>query len=240
MLDAVFIAGKCRYRMPFLHFGLMKHKQFLEQIPQYATALMAVLLMVAAVPFLSAQELGGETTPPVEVAPDAERMPVTDSVGVDPNRYQVGSGDVIGVRVWREPELTMRQTVRPDGKMSMPLLGDVVVNGFTPNEIRDKLTAGLKEFIVNPNVMVEVIMVRSKKFTITGEIGRPGSYPLTGPTTVMDAITNAGGFRDFANRKKIVVIRGEERFKFNYNDVIKGKNRDQNIELVDGDLIVVP
>ncbi|MCC6262504.1 MAG: SLBB domain-containing protein [Bryobacterales bacterium] len=82
--------------------------------------------------------------------------------------------------------------------------------------------------------------VRSKKYTITGEVGRPGSYPLLSTTTVLDALTNSGGFRDFANKKKITIIRGEERFRFNYNDVIEGKHMEQNIELQNGDLIVVP
>lgn len=168
------------------------------------------------------------------------RLEPNASAGVDPNSYQIGAGDIIGIQVWREPELNVKQTVRPDGKISMPLLGDVVATGLTPVQIREKLTAELKEYVLNPNIMVEVLQVRSKKYTITGEIGRPGSYPLTAPTTVIDALTGAGGFRDFANRKKIVIIRGEERLKFNYNDVIKGKNREQNILLQDGDLIVVP
>jgi polysaccharide export outer membrane protein len=181
----------------------------------------------------------------VPEAPAEESKPISDriapaSAGVDPNSYKVGAGDQIGIFVWREPELTMRQTVRPDGKISMPLIGDVVVDGRTPNDIREQLSTMLKEYVLNPSIMVEVLAVRSKKFTVTGEVGRPGSYPLTGPTTVLDALTNAGGFRDFANKKKVTILRGSETFKFNYNDVIKGKNREQNIELMDGDLVVVP
>lgn len=189
---------------------------------------------------LRAQEANTEPAAPTENSPVSDRIQPSSSAGVDPNNYTLGTGDQIGIYVWREPELTMRQTVRPDGKISMPLIGDFNVNGLTPNQIREELTSQLKQYVLNPSIMVEVLAVRSKKFTITGEIGRPGAYPLTGPTTVMDAITNAGGFRDFANRKKITIIRGEERIKFNYNDVIKGKNREQNIELLDGDLIVVP
>ncbi len=186
----------------------------------------------------------GQEAEPLPPATD-ESKPISDriapaSAGVDPNSYKVGAGDQIGIFVWREPELTMRQTVRPDGKISMPLIGDVVVDGRTPNDIREDLGVKLKEYVLNPSIMVEVLAVRSKKFTVTGEVGRPGSYPLTGPTTVLDALTNAGGFRDFANKKKITILRGTETLKFNYNDVIKGKNREQNIELLDGDLIVVP
>lgn len=169
-----------------------------------------------------------------------ERLNPTVTGAVDPNTYKIGPGDVVNIRVWREPELASQQAVRPDGKITMPLIGDVVAVDMTPNQIATQITTQLKEYIVNPSVMVAVVQVRSKKYTITGEVGRPGSYPLLVPTTVLDALTNAGGFRDFANRKKITILRGDERFKFNYNDVIKGKNREQNIELRDGDLIVVP
>lgn len=200
-------------------------------------ALVAALMMVLS---LSAQETTPTAETPKEPGPISERLDPTETVGVDPNSYRVGAGDQIGISVWREPELTRRQTVRPDGKISMPLVGDFDVDGLTPSEIQLELTKQLKEFVLNPNITVEVLAVRSKKFTVTGEVGRPGSYPLTGPTTVLDALTNAGGFRDFANRKKIVIIRGEERLKFNYNDVIKGKNREQNIQIMDGDLVVVP
>lgn len=181
-----------------------------------------------------------EPEPPAQRPLADDRLDPAVSSAVDPNTYKIGAGDVVSIRVWREPELTTQQTVRPDGKITMPLIGDVVAVEMTPNQIAAQVTGQLKEYIVNPSVVVAVIQVRSKKYTITGEIGRPGSYPLLVPTTVLDAITNAGGFRDFANRKKITILRGDERFKFNYNDVIKGKNREQNIELRDGDLIVVP
>jgi polysaccharide export outer membrane protein len=134
----------------------------------------------------------------------------------------------------------MQQTVRPDGKITMPLIGDVNANDITPKALTAVITDKLKEFINNPNVMVTVEQVRSKKFTITGEVNRPGSYPLLAATTVLDALTNAGGFRDFANKKKISIIRGGERLRFNYNEVIEGKNMEQNITLMNGDLIVVP
>jgi polysaccharide biosynthesis/export protein len=169
-----------------------------------------------------------------------ERLEAPEVAGVDPNEYEVGPGDVLAIRVWREPELSQQQAVRPDGKITMPLVGDIGVNGMTPQAIQKQLGESLGEYILNPNVMVLVLQVRSKKFTITGQVGRPGSYPLLAPTTVLDALTNAGGFRDFANTKKITIIRGTERFNFNYKDVIKGKGMEQNIMLEDKDLIVVP
>ena len=187
------------------------------------------------------QETPQPTTPPATDAgiPD-QRLSSNFPGVVDPSSYKIGPEDVIQIRVWREPELSVQQSVRPDGKITLPLIGDVNANETTPKELSTIIGTKLKEFINNPSVMVTVEQVRSKKYTITGEIGRPGSYPLLTSTTVLDALTNSGGFRDFANKKKITVIRGEERFRFNYNEVIEGKNMEQNIELRNGDLIVVP
>lgn len=198
---------------------------------------LAVLGLSAAV---SAQETPPETPQPADSAVPDQRLSTNFPGVVDPNLYKIGTEDVISVRVWREPELTMQQTVRPDGKITMPLIGDVNANDVTPKELTAVITAKLKEFINNPNVMVTVEQVRSKKYTITGEVNRPGSYPLLTATTVLDALTNSGGFRDFANKKKISIIRGGERLRFNYNEVIEGKNMEQNIILANGDLIVVP
>lgn len=214
-------------------------------MPRFASIRLMLLGVVCSF-FLFGQDATpapteGSTTPPVQQEGVAdERLAPSNAAGVDPNSYRIGAGDVINIRVWREPELSLQQGVRPDGRLTMQLIGDIEVVDKTPNEIVTAITDKLKEFIVNPSVMVAVTQVRSKKYTITGEVGRPGSYPLLAPTTVLDALTNSGGFRDFANKKKITIIRGEERLKFNYNDVIKGKNREQNIELRDGDLIVVP
>lgn len=188
----------------------------------------------------SAQDKPAETQQPTDAGVPDQRLSTNFPGVVDPNLYKIGTEDVISVRVWREPELTMQQTVRPDGKITMPLIGDVNANDVTPKELTAVITEKLKEFINNPNVMVTVEQVRSKKYTITGEVNRPGSYPLLTATTVLDALTNSGGFRDFANKKKISILRGGERLRFNYNEVIEGKNMEQNIILANGDLIVVP
>lgn len=189
---------------------------------------------------LSAQDKPAEVPQSADGAIADQRLSTSFPGVVDPNLYKIGTEDVISVRVWREPELSLQQTVRPDGKITMPLIGDVNANDVTPKELTAIITDKLKEFINNPNVMVTVEQVRSKKYTITGEVNRPGSYPLLTATTVLDALTNAGGFRDFANKKKITIIRGNERLRFNYNEVIEGKNMDQNIALRNGDLIVIP
>jgi polysaccharide export outer membrane protein len=159
---------------------------------------------------------------------------------VDPRSYQLGAEDVIVVRVWREPELSGAMTVRPDGQITMPLIGDVKATGLTPLQLGAQIADKLSKFINGPEVSVSVQAVRSKRYSVTGEVLRPGVYPLVVPTTVLDALTAAGGFREFANTKNVTVMRGSKRFKFNYKDVIKGKNMSQNILLENGDYIVVP
>jgi polysaccharide export outer membrane protein len=132
------------------------------------------------------------------------------------------------------------QVVRPDGKFSMPLIGDVEAAGLTPVQISETITKALEKFIQRPEVLVSVQQVNSKRFYISGEVNRPGVFPLAVPTSVMQALTLAGGFRDFANTKKIVIMRGTERIPFNYKEVVKGKKLEQNILLESGDHIVVP
>lgn len=159
---------------------------------------------------------------------------------VDPATYVIGPEDVLYVRVWREPELSGIVVVRPDGKITLPLVGDLQAAGLTPEKLDAAVTAAYTKFINNPEVIISVQDVRSKRYYVTGEVNRPGAYPLVTPTTVLEALTLAGGFRDFANKKNITILRGNQRFKFNYNDVVKGKNLSQNILLQHGDYIIVP
>jgi len=162
------------------------------------------------------------------------------SVAVDPKSYVIGAQDILNVKVWREQDFTGAYTVRPDGKITIPLVGDVQASGLTPERLGDQLKQALSNYINAPDVSVSLQTVNSKKFFITGEVNRPGEYSLATPTKVFDALSNAGGFRDFANKKKIVIIRGGERIKFNYQDILKGKSLEQNILLENGDTIVVP
>ena len=144
------------------------------------------------------------------------------------------------IRVWRENDLTGTHVIRPDGKITLPLIGEMTAAGLTPAALQKELTESLSKFINNPQVTVQVQAVRSKRYYVTGEVIRPGAYPLVVPTTAFEAITLAGGFREFANKKNITIARGKERLKFNYNDVAKGKNLSQNVLLQDGDTIIVP
>src|SRR5262249_37079916 len=130
--------------------------------------------------------------------------------------------------------------VRPDGKISMPLIGEIEAAGKTPEQLKSEITDALKNgYVVSPMVNVSVIAVNSKKYYINGEVNRPGAVPLVVPTPILEAISNAGGFKDFANQKDVVILRGTERLHFNYKEVIRGKKLEQNVFLQPGDYIIV-
>ena len=179
--------------------------------------------------------------PPVsEIKPIIEGLPAS----VDPNSYKIGSEDVIKVVVWKEPDLSFIAAVRPDGKVTAPLLGDLVANGQTPSSLAASLKEKLSDLVNNPLVNVEVVQVRSKKYYITGQVAHTGMFPLVVPITVLEALTMAGGLSEWADKKKIVIMRGEQRHTFNYDAAIKGKGKkgksmDDNIFLENGDFIVV-
>lgn len=161
----------------------------------------------------------------------------------DPN-YIIGAQDVLDISVWKEAELTRSVPVRPDGKISLPLLNDVQAAGLTPTQLASQLTTDFKKFVTDPQVTVIVTAINSRRVYILGEAGRPGAYPLLPQMTVLQALSSAGGFTQFANVKKIYVLRSENgkqvKYPFNYKEVIAGKEADQNIVLQPGDTIVVP
>jgi polysaccharide biosynthesis/export protein len=159
--------------------------------------------------------------------------------------YVIGVDDVLAINVWKEAEVSKTVPVRSDGKISLPLAGEVQASGETPRQLEQELSAKLKGFISEPEVTVIVEQIKSQKFNILGQVTRPGSYPLVNSPTVLDAIAVAGGFRDFAKQKAIYVLRRnadgtESRLHFNYKDVIRGRSADQNIKLQSNDTIVVP
>ncbi len=185
-------------------------------------------------------EKPSEGTSAPAVTKPTEEPKATALAGVDPTTFQIGAEDILFIQVWREPDFTRQVIVRPDGKITMPLIGEIQASGITPDQLGKSLTESLNKYLNNPQVSVSVLAVNSKKYYITGEVNKPGSFPLVVPTRVLEALSNAGGFRDFANEKKIVILRKGERLKFNYKEVVKGKNMDQNIYLENGDYIVVP
>jgi polysaccharide export outer membrane protein len=157
----------------------------------------------------------------------------------------IGNDDRLAINVWKEPDLTRTIPVRSDGKISLPLAGELQASGFTPLQLEGAIAAKLKNYMTEPEVTVIVEQINSQKFNILGQVTRPGSFPLSSATTVLDAIATAGGFRDFAKQKSIYILRksrsGEEiRLPFNYKEVIKGKNPGQNIRIEPSDTIVVP
>jgi polysaccharide export outer membrane protein len=179
--------------------------------------------------------------PGAESAPGANPGKGSDSVGaaVDPNKYVLGVEDVIFVKTWREPDFTLTVAVRPDGKITLPLINEVQAAGLTPQQLTLDLKEKLGKFVNNPDVTIFVTDVRSKKYYIDGEVNRPGSFPLITPTKVLEALSNAAGFKEFANKKKIKILRGDKSFRFNYVEVSKGKHLEQNIYLDNGDHIIV-
>ena len=177
-------------------------------------------------------------------APSAQPAEASGSKAHD-DHFIIGNDDVLAIYVWKEQEVSRVLPVRSDGRISLPLVGEVQAAGRTPLQLEKEIADKLKEFITDPEVTVMVQQINSQKFNILGQVARPGSFPLTLTTTVLDAIAQAGGFRDFAKQKGIYILRqdpngGESRIPFNYKDVIKGKNPAQNIKLEPNDTIVVP
>lgn len=202
---------------------------------------MLVLCLLAGLPGAAQEQQQPETSTTAD-QPSAFQPadPTVATAPVDPASYKIGPEDVLMVRVWREPEVSANVTVRPDGKITLPLIGEIQAGGKTPDELGKLVTEKLSEFLNRPEVMVAVQQVRSKKYYISGQVNKTGAFPLVVPTTVLEALSQAGGFQQWAKKKKITIMRGSDRFKFNYNEVVKGKNLDQNIYLENGDHIIVP
>ena len=172
---------------------------------------------------------------------EPEHKPDTSAgASVDAETYKVGPADVLMVRVWNEDKFTGPVVVQQNGKITMPLIGDLDASGFTPREIEATITKALGKELKKPSVTVTVQSVESRKYYLVGQVNRPGEFLLDRPTTILEALNKAGGLQDFANKKKIYVLRGDKKIPFNYKEVINGKNMGQNIQLESGDHIFVP
>lgn len=158
--------------------------------------------------------------------------------------YVIGTEDILAIDVWKEPEVSRTVPVRPDGRISLPLIGDLQASGHTPMELRSLIAEKLKAFITNPEVTVMVQEVKSRRFNVVGQVAKPGSYLLSEKVTVLDAIAMAGGFQQFAKSNRIYVLRrtnGQQvRIPFDYKAVIRGRRPEQNVELQPEDTVVVP
>ena len=212
---------------------------------QLTTASLLALLMstvstaamqqaVAPVPQLPPQRTTNGTKPPVTVP---EAIPT-------PPDYVIGPDDTLVVVFWREKEMSSDVVVRPDGKISLPLLNDVHAAGLTPEQLRLHLTEAAAKFIEEPTVTVVVKQINSRKVFLTGNVAKPGVYALSAPTTVLQLLATAGGVSEFAKSKDIRIMRTENgravSYKFNYREVIGGKNLKQDIHLKPGDTVIVP
>jgi polysaccharide biosynthesis/export protein len=205
-----------------------------------AVRLLAALSLVAIAPMAYAHKKANQ---PAQTQASAGAVPESKSATSDPN-YLIGAQDVLDISVWKEQELTRSVPVRPDGKISLPLLNDVQAAGLTPMQLAAEITTKLKKYVADPQVTVVVSQINSQRVYILGEVTRAGAFPLLPGMTVLEALSSAGGFTIFANVKKIYVLRKvdgkPEKYPFNYKDVIHGKATDQNISLKAGDTIVVP
>jgi polysaccharide biosynthesis/export protein len=190
-------------------------------------------------------QAGPQSPAPAPVAQSAASGQTGEASKAHDDTFMIGNDDVLVINVWKEPDISRTVPVRSDGKISLPLVGEVQAAGRTPLKLEQDIAARLKNFVSEPEVTVIVQQINSQKFNILGQVNRPGTYPIANSATVLDAIALAGGFKDFAKQKSIYVLRQnadgtQSRLPFNYKEVVKGQNLAQNIKLQPRDTIVVP
>lgn len=197
------------------------------------------LLLVA----VGARAQEGSNATPATPTSSKPTPAVTPAAGANPD-YKIGPQDVLRIDVWKEPEISRSVPVRPDGKISLPLLNDVQAAGLTSMQLAGVIRDGLTKYITSPQVTVIVTEINSRRVYCTGEVSKPGALPLLPNMTALQAISSCGGFTQFARIKGIYILRSEHgqqvQHPFNYKDVIKGKKPEDNILLEPGDVIVVP
>lgn len=204
-----------------------------------------VAALVAAVAWIPAFA-GQLPTMPKEkgAAPATQAPPAAPARVSPPTDYIIGTDDELSIMFWRDKDMSSEAIVRPDGKITLPLINDIQAAGLTPEQLRERLNTEAAKFLENPSASVFVKVINSRKVFITGEVQKPGPYPLTGPMTVLQLIATAGGLRDFAKRSDIVVMRSEGNkqlsFPFDYEAISKRNKLEQNIMLKPGDTVLVP
>lgn len=203
---------------------------------------MALAFVALAIP-VRAQDNSGSKQSAADAQSANTNGATSKSATNDPN-YVIGPQDVLDISVWKEPGVTRTVPVRPDGKISLPLLNDVQAAGLTPMQLSVSLTEKLKKFMDAPQVTVIVTQINSQRVYVIGQVMRPGAYPLVPGMTILQALSSAGGFAQFANEKKVFLLRtvdgAQTKSYFNYKQVLNGKNTEQNQVLKAGDQIVVP
>jgi len=202
-----------------------------------------LLLTLLAIPLAGQQTTSKKAQPNKPVIPANADASKPVAATTDPG-YVIGAEDVLNISVWKEPEVTRTVPVRPDGKISLPLINDIQAAGLTPAQLTGLIMEKLNKYFTDPQVTVIVTAINSRRIYILGEVNRSGTYQLLPNMTVLQALSGAGGFSQFANLKGIYVLREENgkqiKFPFNYKEVIKGNRPEQNILLKPGDTIVIP
>jgi polysaccharide export outer membrane protein len=196
------------------------------------TTMFLTLCLLSMASTAAAQQGGGAA---------AARPAVASGVNVPPD-YRLIVGDKLRIEVYKDPQLSQSLQIRPDGKITLPLIGDVMASGQTPLALRDSIATSLKEYVTNPVVTVIVVEAQPQTFSVIGEVNHPGVHPYKGMITMLDALAMAGGFKDFANTKNIIIQRstkaGLQRIPFNYKDAVKRDSKSVFVEA--GDIIIVP
>lgn len=206
--------------------------------------LILAAFLLAVCTTVSAQD--SDTQTKKEEAKDTKGQPTAGSgqTATEDAGYKIGAQDVLRIDVWREDQLTRTVPVRPDGKITLPLLNDIQAAGLTPMELAGVIRDELKKYLTNPQVTVSVSEINSRRIYVNGEVNKSGAYQLLPHMTVLQALSGSGGFTPFARIKSIYVLRTENgkpvRIPFNYKETIAGKTPEQNIELQAGDVVVVP
>jgi polysaccharide biosynthesis/export protein len=215
--------------------------------PMTAHRIISVLTLMAVVSIGAFAQSNSPSQPPAPAADKqggAKQGQGSQAAHSD-SSYVIGANDVLAINVWKEPDISRSVPVRSDGKISLPLVGELTASGQTPLQLEQEIAKRLQSYISEPEVTVIVTDSKSQKVNILGMVARPGAYLLTSSTTVLDAVAMAGGFKDFAKQKSIYVLRQapdgtQKRIPFNYKEVIKGQNPEQNIRLQAGDTVVIP
>jgi polysaccharide export outer membrane protein len=220
----------------------------MRESTSHRTMPVLMLLMLVSIAAFAQSDAAPRPPAPAAAAADkqtGEKPGEGSRAAHSDSSYVIGANDVLAINVWKEPDISRSVPVRSDGKISLPLVGELQAGGQTPRQLEEQITKRLQSYISEPEVTVIVTDSKSQKVNILGMVARPGAYFLTSATTVLDAIAMAGGFKDFAKQKSIYVLRqnadgAQQRLSFNYKEVIKGKNPEQNIRLQAGDTVVVP
>ena len=204
----------------------------------------AALAMACAAPVFAQQQTAqGPKAAPAPRGPAASSAPATGAAAAVPAGYLIGPEDVLGILFWREKDMSGDVVVRPDGKITLPLVNDIQAAGLTTEELRTALTTASAKYIEDPNVTIVVRQINSRRVFITGQINKPGPYNLSPGLTVMQLIAMAGGLTEFADSKNILIMRTENgkpvALRFNYKEVMERKKLQQNIELKAGDTVAV-